>query len=247
MNGEGGIMRIGIFDSGIGGLTVLKKIKEHYPNNEYIYYGDTLHLPYGSKTIKELQKLASEDVDFLLSKNVDMIIIACGTVSSNCLDYLRGKYKVPIYDIITPILAYLNNSKYQHIGIIATERTIASHIFKTNLKKPVEEISTPKFVPIIENNADSLLEETIDTYLSPYKNKLDALVLGCTHYPIIKDKLSAYFENRVDILDMSDYLLKNLTDGTSSKITIYFSKLTEQIKENTKRVLELDTVAIYEI
>jgi len=103
-------MKVGIFDSGIGGLTVLKNLYKHYPNNEYIYFGDTLNLPYGTKTKEELKKLASNDVDFLLDKNVDIIIIACGTVSSNCINYLNHKYNIPIYDIISPTINYLNNS-----------------------------------------------------------------------------------------------------------------------------------------
>ena len=105
-------MRVGVFDSGIGGLTVLKKIYKHYPNNEYIYFGDTLNLPYGNKTKEELNNLSSLEIEFLLSKKVDMIIIACGTVSSNCIDYLKNKYNIPIYDIISPTISYLNNSDY---------------------------------------------------------------------------------------------------------------------------------------
>ena len=127
-------MRVGLFDSGIGGLTVLKKLIDKYPNNEYIYFGDTLNMPYGSKNIEELKELASHNVEFLISKNVDIIIIACGTVSSNCLDYLRENYNIPIIDIISPTIEYLSNSKYNNIGIIATEATINSHIFKNRLK-----------------------------------------------------------------------------------------------------------------
>ena len=135
-------MKVGIFDSGIGGLTVLKQLINKYPNNEYIYYGDTLNLPYGNKTKEQLIKLSDKDVQFLISKNVDIIIIACGTVSSNCLDYLKNKYNIPIYDIISPTIDYLNKSNYQNIGIIATNRTIDSHIFKNNINKNIYEINT---------------------------------------------------------------------------------------------------------
>ena len=91
-------MKVGIFDSGIGGLTVLKTLIYKYPNNEYIYYGDTINLPYGNKTIEELQQLSSKDIEFLLNKQVDIIIIACGTVSSNCINYLKNKY-TKIYNL----------------------------------------------------------------------------------------------------------------------------------------------------
>ena len=239
-------MRVGVFDSGIGGLTVLKNLYYHYPNNEYIYFGDTINLPYGNKTKEELNELSSLDVEFLLSKKVDIIIIACGTVSSNCINYLKEKYNIPIYDIITPTITYLNNSNYQNIGIIATNATINSHIFKNNLSKDVYEIKTPDFVPIIENNRIVELDQTIDNYLKEYKEKIDILVLGCTHYPIIKNNLHKYFDCKIDLLDMSNPLLDKIKDGTKSSITIYYSKLNNTIINNTKKILDIDNLSIYE-
>ena len=237
-------MKVGIFDSGIGGLTVLKQLINKYPNNEYIYYGDTLNLPYGSKSIDKLKELSSNNIEFLLNKKVDIIIIACGTVSSNCLDYLKNKYQIPICDIISPTIKHLNNSPNNNIGIIATERTIDSHIFKNNLNKNVYEIKTPELVPMIENNKLELLDNTIDKYLKEYKNKIDILVLGCTHYPIIKDHLNKYLNKKVEILDMSILLLDKIKQDTVSDITIYYSKLNNTIIENTKRILQLDNIKI---
>ena len=239
-------MRVGVFDSGIGGLTVLHTLIKNYPNNEYIYYGDTLNLPYGTKTIKELETLSSNIIEFLLSKEVDIIIIACGTVSSNCLNYLKNKYQVPIYDIISPTIKYLNESKYQNIGIIATERTIESHIFKNNINKNIYEIKTPELVPLIENNQLENLNKTLDKYLLKYKNKLDLLVLGCTHYPIIKKHLNNYFNNNIEILDMSNLILNKVKEDNTSNIDIYFSKLNDTIINNTKKILELDNINIKE-
>ena len=238
-------MRVGVFDSGIGGLTVLRTLIKKYPNNEYIYYGDTLNLPYGNKTKEELQELSSQDVEFLLSKNVDIIIIACGTVSSNCLEYLKNTYKVPIYDIITPTIEYLNNNNYQNIGIIATIRTIDSHIFKNNISKNVYEIKTPELVPIIESNNFNNLDNVLDKYLSKYKNKIDILVLGCTHYPVIYNNINKYLNNKIELLDMSNLLLDKLSDDTNSSITIYYSKLSNTLIENTKRILNQDNINIY--
>ena len=236
--------KIGIFDSGIGGLTVLKNLYKYYPNNEYIYYGDTLNLPYGSKSKEELNKLAESDVEFLEKFKVDIIIIACGTVSANCLDYLKSKFKTPIYDIINPTIEYLNNSNYNNIGIIATERTIDSHIFKNSLNKNVYEIKTPEFVPNIENNNLGKIDNLIDNYLKDYKDKLDILVLGCTHYPTIKNNLNKYFSNRIYLLDMSYPLLDKLTEGNISNISICFSKLNDIIINNTKKILELENINI---
>lgn len=239
-------MRVGVFDSGIGGLTVLKNIYRHYPNNEYIYFGDTLNLPYGNKNKEELNNLSSLDVEFLLSKKVDMIIIACGTVSSNCIDYLKNKYNIPIYDIISPTISYLNNSDYQNIGVIATNATINSHIFKNNLNKNIYEIATPDFVPIIENNKQEDLTKTINKYLKDYQNKIDILVLGCTHYPIIKEDINKYFNNQVKLLDMSELLLDKLDNDNKSSINIYYSKLNDTIINNTKKILDIENLYIYE-
>lgn len=239
-------MRVGIFDSGIGGLTVLKNLYKHYPNNEYIYFGDTINLPYGNKTKEELKELSTNDIEFLLSKQVDIIIIACGTVSSNCINYLKNKYQIPIYDIISPTINYLNNSNYNNIGIIATNATIDSNIFKNNLNKNIYQIKTPKFVPIIEENRVNEIDSTIDEYLHEYKNKIDILVLGCTHYPYLIDNLNKYFNNKIELLDMSILLLNNLKDGTNSSISIYFSKLNDTIINNTKNILNIKNLTIKE-
>ena len=231
-------MRVGLFDSGIGGLTVLKSLIKRYPNNEYIYFGDTLNLPYGSKNKEELKKLAKFNVDFLLRFNVDIIIVACGTVSSNCLDYLKDNYDIPIIDIISPTIKYLNNSDYNNIGVIATEATINSHIFKNNIKKNVYEIATPKLVPLIESNNLVNINNILDDYLDKYKDKIDILVLGCTHYPLLID----YFD--IKVLDMASLIEidNNGTDG----IKIYFSKVDDILVNNVKRILERE-IEIMEI
>lgn len=239
-------MRVGVFDSGIGGLTVLKKIIDKYPNNEYIYYGDTLNVPYGNKTVDELYELSSKDIEFLISKNVDIIIIACGTVSSNCINYLTNKYNIPIYDIISPTIKYLNNSNYNNIGIIATNRTIDSHIFKNNINKNIYEIKTPLLASIIENNELDNINNILDKYLNKYKDKIDILVLGCTHYPIIKNHISNYFNNKINILEMSNMLLDKITKGNNFNIDIYYSKLDNLVINNTKRILKLDNINIYQ-
>ena len=239
-------MRIGIFDSGIGGLTVLKTLYNNYPNNDYIYYGDTINLPYGSKTKEELNNLSEHDVEFLIKEKVDMIIIACGTVSSNCLTHLKNKYSLPIYDIISPTIKYLNSSTYSNIGIIATSATINSNIFKNNLNKNVYQIETPSFVPLIEQNKKDEINIAIDNYLKEYTNKIDILVLGCTHYPIIKDELNKYFDNKIELLDMSNLLLDKLKNDRNSSIKIYYIKLNKTIIENTKSILEKETIDIYE-
>ena len=235
-------MRIGLFDSGLGGLTVLKTLLKKYPNNEYVYYGDTLNIPYGDKTKEELIILAKKNVDFLLSKKVDMIIVACGTVSSNCLDILKESYNIPIISIIEPTIDYLNNSNYQNILVMATHATINSHIFKNNINKNIYEIETPKLVPMIENNNLLDIEEVLHDYLDDYLNNIDVLVLGCTHYPIIKDYIKSVVGENTKILDMSDLI--KIDNDSNKLLEIYFSKIDDKIITNTKNNLEINNLII---
>lgn len=233
-------MRIGLFDSGLGGLTVLKTLIKKYPNNEYIYYGDTLNIPYGDKTKDVLLVLARENVNFLISKKVDMIIVACGTVSSNCLDIIKKEYDIPICSILEPTIDYLNNSTYQNILVIATHATINSHMFKNKVNKNIYELKTPKLVPIIENNNYDILDNVLHEYLDEYINKIDALVLGCTHYPIIRNEIKKIINT--DIIDMSEFI-KISNEGNSS-LEIYFSKVDDKIINNTKTLLNIDNLDI---
>lgn len=155
-------MKIGVFDSGIGGLTVLKELVSSYPNNEYIYIGDTKNIPYGNKTKEELLNLSIKIIDYFISIKVDKIIIACGTISSNISNLLKQKYTVDIIDIISPTINYLKNNKYNNIGVLATKMTVNSKIFSTKLhNKKVIEVECPKLVPAIESKD----ENKIDNYL----------------------------------------------------------------------------------
>ena len=151
-------MRIGVFDSGIGGLTVLKKIMKKYPNNEYIYYGDTKNMPFGDKSIDELKIISSNIIEFLIARKVDIIVIACGTISSNLLHYLKRKYSIPIYDIISGIVNYLNNSNYENISVLCTEQTKDSKIFETKINRKVKVISCRSLANLIEDNNINKIE-----------------------------------------------------------------------------------------
>ena len=229
-------MKIGVFDSGIGGLTVLKRLIDKYPNNEYIYYGDTKNIPYGDKSIDELKVLASNIVEFLISKNVDMIVIACGTVSSNLSNYLKEKYNIKIVDIISPVINYLNNSEYEKIGVIATNATINSKVFSKSLNKDIKEVACPMFVPLIESNNLCELEKYLDNYLNDIKDR-DIIVLGCTHYPIIKDEINKYLNNNVRLLDMAE-CISNITNEGKASIELYFSELYDKLIDNIKIILQ---------
>ena len=233
-------MRIGLFDSGLGGLTVLKTLLKRYPNNEYIYYGDTLNIPYGDKTKEELTKLARKNVEFLLNKKVDIIIVACGTISSNCLDIIKKEYTIPIYSILDSTIDYLNNSNYENILVMATHATINSHIFKNKIKKNVYEIETPKLVPMIESNNLKDINIVLHEYLDCYINKIDIVVLGCTHYPIIKNHIEKILN--IKALDMGTLL--NIDNGGKNKLEIYFSKIDDNVINNTKKILKTNDIKI---
>ena len=143
---------IGMFDSGCGGLTVLKEYIKEMPNENFIYYGDTAHLPYGDKSKEKIIEFSKSIIEFLISKNVKMIIIACGTASAQAFDELNSNYNIPIKNIIDPVASSLND---KNIGIIATKGTIKSTawenaILKHNPNANVTSIACPLFVPIVE-------------------------------------------------------------------------------------------------
>lgn len=233
-------MRVGVFDSGIGGLTILKSLLENHPNNEYIYFGDTLNIPYGEKTNDQLKDLSDKIIRFLISKKVDMIVIACGTISSSIYDEIKNKYDVPIYDIINPITNQLKKLKIKKALLIATDKTIESKKFEEKLKSANMELYTqacPKFVPIIEHKSKDLLEIELGEYLYQYKNlDIEVVIPGCTHYPIISGEIGDYLN--VDILDIGLIVAKSLDIKYSiSDLKVYFSAVDDDLKEVVKDII----------
>ena len=233
-------MRVGVFDSGIGGLTILKSLLENHPNNEYIYFGDTLNIPYGEKTNDQLKDLSDKIIRFLISKKVDMIVIACATISSSIYDEIKNKYDVPIYDIINPITNQLKKLKIKKALLIATDKTIESKTFEEKLKSANMELYTqacPKFVPIIEHKSKDLLEIELGEYLYQYKNlDIEVVIPGCTHYPIISGEIADYLN--VDILDIGLIVAKSLDiEYSINDLKIYFSAVDDDLKEVVKDII----------
>ena len=233
-------MRVGVFDSGIGGLTILKSLLENHPNNEYIYFGDTLNIPYGEKTNDQLKDLSDKIIRFLISKKVDMIVIACGTISSSIYDEIKNKYDVPIYDIINPITNQLKKLKIKKALLIATDKTIESKKFEEKLKSANMELYTqacPKFVPIIEHKSKDLLEIELGEYLYQYKNlDIEVVIRGCTHYPIISGEIADYLN--VDILDIGLIVAKSLDiEYSINDLKVYFSAVDDDLKEVVKDII----------
>ena len=228
-------MRVGVFDSGMGGLTVLKSLIDKYPNNHYIYFGDTLNLPYGNKSIEELKKLSSHIVNFLIQKKVDIIIIACGTVSSNCYSYLKEKYDIPIYDILTPTIDYLKTNDLSNVCVIATTNTIKSGIFNDLTDYQIE---CPLFVPLIEDGRidSDEMNNAIEEYFND--KKIDNLVFGCTHYPLLKEKLKNHLGD-INCINMGDILASKLElDDEYYVLDLYFSKINDNIRNLCLKLFE---------
>lgn len=231
-------MRVGLFDSGIGGLTVLKAFLKYHPDNEYFYYGDTLNVPYGDKTIDELYGCVKNIINYMYDKKVDIIVIACGTVSANLYDRLKKESKVPIYSVLDYVFKYLKDNNFKDTLVLATSKTIESHIFKSKLDTNVYEVACPKLVPLIEGGNFEEIESTLDEYLKDVP-KIDSIVLGCTHYPIIKDLIEKKFTYPVSIIDMGEILAKELKlEDSFKKIDLYFSKKSEYLEKNVNSILK---------
>ena len=222
-------MRIGVFDSGLGGLSVLKELINKYPNNEYIYVGDNLNVPYGDKSIQELQVLTTKIINFLNSKDVDLIIVACGTISSN-FNFRSDK----VIKVVDATINYVNNN-YRHVGLMATNRTIESNYFQNRLNGIVDALKTPLLVPMLESGKIDL--SIINNYMANFKD-IDALILGCTHYALIKDYLP------FKVVDMGVVLANslNLSNDGVFKLNLYFTKVDDLTINNVKKIMGECTV-----
>lgn len=206
---------IGIFDSGVGGLTIVKNVLELLPNENIVYLGDTARVPYGSRDDKTILKYGLQDINFLKSKNTKIIVAACGTVSSVFFKNNMNERLNEICNFIeiikpTSDLA-AKTSKNKNIGIIGTKATINSKSYDSCLKNIDSNISTisqtcPLFVPIVEEgifktNLD-ITYRIIDLYLNKFKkSNIDTLILGCTHYPLLTDLISNYFDGKINLIN----------------------------------------------
>ena len=245
---------IGIFDSGIGGLTVAHAIVTHLPKENLIYFGDTAHLPYGDKSTAAIQAYAVKIAHMLLQQECKLILIACNSASAAAYDLVKEYVgsKAIVMNVIDPVIQRLKvNYRTKRIGLIGTKQTISSHIYKKKIDNLNAGITLTSHVT---NLLASAIEEfgdhpIIDALLKEYLNQpelhdIDALVLGCTHYPIIKDRIAKLYAPSVEIIDSSDIvgqavkkqLEKNRLlneDGQSTK-RFYLSDYTESFANNAK-------------
>lgn len=212
---------IGMFDSGVGGLTVYKEVKKNMPQEQIIYLGDTKRFPYGSKTKETIIELSKNNIEFLLKKNVKAIVIACGTATSQALDTVKEIYKIPIIGIIDPTVQYVKSKGIKKIGVIATRGTIKSGSWERNLKKAdssieIQSKECPLLAPMAEEGwtENNIARLTIKEYLKGFKD-IDALILGCTHYPMYEKIIREEMPN-VEIINTGTVIakyLESITDG----------------------------------
>ena len=200
---------IGVFDSGLGGLTVLKSLKKILPNESFIYFGDTAHVPYGTKSAERVILYSQLIMDFFLKHKTKAVVIACNTASAVAFQHLKRIYDIPLFDVITPSVEYsMNITKTRKIGVIGTYSTIQSNAYQRVFKNlgdtcNVQEISCPLFVPIIEEGwADSSIARDIaEIYLHNFSNSdIDTLILGCTHYPIMANTIQTFLPSQIQLV-----------------------------------------------
>ena len=206
---------IGVFDSGIGGLTVAHAIKRRLPQERLVYFGDTAHLPYGEKSEAAIQAYSIKITDILLEKGCKAIVIACNSASSAAYELLKeyaGKRTI-FLNVIDPMVDFiLKNYTEGTIGLIGTRRTVQSDIYGKRIEAGnhslrVASLATPLLVPMIEEGFihNRISKEILDSYLNiPAFKEIRAMILGCTHYPLIHQDVAAFFPDEVDILDSSD-------------------------------------------
>lgn len=249
---------LGFFDSGVGGLTVVRAVQELLPSEDIIYLGDTARLPYGSKSPETIRQFADEDVRFLLTKEVKAIVVACNTATAHALPTLHSKYRIPIIGVIEPgVEAALSDPSVERVGIIATQGTIRSHAYQHALAQRRTGLiiygqATPLLVPLIEENwiDHPATRLVLKTYLDPLVSKgIDSLMLACTHYPLLIPVLKDLLPPEVRLVDSAttcaEHLRRELTrldllapaekQGT---LSIHLTDFSEQFEELASQFLK---------
>ncbi len=212
---------IGVFDSGLGGLTVVKELRRKLPNEKIIYFGDIARLPYGIKSKKQIIECSKENTQFLKSKNVKALVVACNSSASVSIPTLKKIFKLPIIDVIQPAVeAAVRTTQAGRIAVLGTQATIDSGAYQKAIKKKDEKIKVfsiacPLFVPLVEEGwaNNDIAKKTIETYLSSLKSKkIDVLILGCTHYPLLKTSIQKFMGDKVVLIDSAGPTVKTLAE-----------------------------------
>ena len=257
MNTENNTSPIGFFDSGVGGLSVLARFKKELPNENIVYFGDTVHLPYGNKSKEELIGYAKNILNFMLEKQVKAVVIACNTSSAQAYDTIKDRYTIPIYPIIQSYVKGLGVNNYRRIGVFATEATVNSGKYTEELKKgnsniQVKEMASKNWVGIVEKRS-KCIEEDIANIKNEIAEMLefqpDKIILGCTHYPYLMNEFVKYAPKEL-FIDPAEIFTKYVKHdlkasgllNTSQKIgkeEFYVSSNPDEFVRNAKIFYEL--------
>lgn len=205
---------IGMFDSGVGGMTVFKELISVMPNEDVIYIGDTASFPYGSKSKETIIELAKKQVENLIKKGVKIIVIACGTATSQALEEMQQMFKIPIIGIIEPTVQYLKEKKVKKVGVIATTGTIRSQGWKKALENEIEgclvfDKACPLLAPMAEEGwtQNEIAKLTIHEYIKDFKD-IESLVLGCTHYPLFEKLIEKELPSGTEVINTGKMVSK---------------------------------------
>ncbi len=252
---------IGIFDSGVGGLTVAREIMRLLPNEDIVYFGDTARVPYGSKSRETVIRYSKQIIRFLETKNVKMIVIACNTASALALDEVSKEVDVPVLGVVVPgARAAVEATGSKKVGVVATEATIRSEIYTKVIQQDKPDIlvqgkACPLFVPIVEEGLakHKIAQDVIHYYLEEIKNSgVDTLILGCTHYPLLRTKIKEYLGDAIHLvnpayetaLDVKRTLdengIKNNRESGIVNHSFYVSDSAERFKVFANTILPFD-------
>ncbi|HTL47046.1 MAG TPA: glutamate racemase [Verrucomicrobiae bacterium] len=211
---------IGVFDSGLGGLTIVRELRNRLPLEAVTYFGDIARLPYGTKSREQIKRFSRENSDFLLRKGIKALVIACNSSSSAAYAFLKSYCPVPVLDVISPAVeAALHETRTGRVGVIGTSATVESGAYERALEKrspgvKVTSLACPLFVPIVEEGMmqEKVAGEMVAYYLAPLKKRdIDVLILGCTHYPMLKASIARYMGAGVRLIDSAGPCVANLS------------------------------------
>lgn len=245
---------IGIFDSGIGGLTVAHAIWEKLPNESFIYLGDTARVPYGTRGKEVIGRFSVQLAQYLLKREIKVLVVACNTISSTCIDIIRSLTPIPVIEAIGPVVGKaVKTTKNKVIGVIGTRATISSGVYEQKIKSLDEKMKVltatcPLFVPIAEEGLSNhpVADLMAKHYLEPLsKTKLDTLILGCTHYPLLRRAIQKTVNSDVIILDSAspiadetEIILKKaglLNDDPRPRYDFLVTDAPERVEETARR------------
>lgn len=253
---------VGVFDSGVGGLTVAREIMRQLPNENLVYFGDTARVPYGSKSRDNIIRYSRQIIHFLKTKGVKAIVIACNTASALALDVVREESDIPIIGVVEPgARAALQITQTKKIGVIGTEATVQSAMYGKIIKGLDPTVSVigkacPLFVPLVEEGfaKHKVTEEIIDYYLASMKESdIDSLILGCTHYPLLRSRIRAYLGDKIQLVNPAyetamdlKYILKESgmenagKEGEHATYSFYVSDAADKFKQFVNSILPYD-------